>query len=179
MAKEIERKFLLKHGVDQATLYQMFEETAWQKTSLMRGYVSRTHDYSIITADRMSGPKAGHRFAMMQNKSGRGLVREEREVLFDDYLCGYQAAKACVPRIKKMRYDIQHGALNLEVDVFSGKFYGLIIVEVEFYDAEEETKFDASILPDWIGRDVTDDPRYTNHRLAFLTPEEFVALPKF
>ena len=35
--------------------------------------------------------------------------------------------------------------------------------EVEFPDAETALAFDA---PDWLGRDVTEDPRYANRTLA-------------
>jgi len=51
----------------------------------------------------------------------------------------------------------------IELDVFGGSLDGLIMAEVEFRSAEELAAFEP---PDWFGRDVTDDNRYTNAALA-------------
>ena len=64
------------------------------------------------------------------------------------------------PLIEKMRYRIEHQGLTWEVDEFAGDNAGLIIAEVEL-DAEDQ----AIVLPDWVGEEVTDDPRYYNANL--------------
>ena len=64
------------------------------------------------------------------------------------------------PLIEKMRYRIEHQGLTWEVDEFDGDNAGLIIAEVEL-DAEDQ----AIVLPDWVGEEVTDDPRYYNANL--------------
>ena len=43
-------------------------------------------------------------------------------------------------------------------------FAGLVLAEVELDSAEQ-----ALDLPDWVGREVTGDPRYMNNRLARAT----------
>jgi adenylate cyclase len=48
-----------------------------------------------------------------------------------------------------------------EVDVFSGLNSGLTIAEIEL--PSENTKIE---IPEWIGKEVTDDPRYLNVNLA-------------
>ncbi len=64
------------------------------------------------------------------------------------------------PLIEKMRYRIEHQGLIWEVDEFDGDNAGLIIAEVELYEEDQ-----AIVLPDWVGEEVTDDPRYYNANL--------------
>jgi adenylate cyclase len=64
------------------------------------------------------------------------------------------------PIIEKKRYKIRAGALIFEVDEFFGENEGLIVAEVELGD--EKQKID---LPDWIGTEVSGDPRYFNSNL--------------
>lgn len=63
--------------------------------------------------------------------------------------------------IIKMRYIIEHLGNKWEVDVFYGKNKGLIIAEIEL-----ETEYDVVTLPEWIDREVSDDPKYYNSNLA-------------
>lgn len=68
------------------------------------------------------------------------------------------------PLIEKTRYKIPFEGFTWEVDHFFGENEGLVIAEIEL-EAENQpfTK------PDWIGKEVTGDPRYFNARLA-VTP---------
>jgi adenylate cyclase len=52
-----------------------------------------------------------------------------------------------------------------ELDCFEGRHAGLWLVEIELSRADQPLP---KPLPPWIGREVTDDPRYTNSRLARL-----------
>ncbi len=63
--------------------------------------------------------------------------------------------------VSKTRYRIPFEGHTWEVDVFSGANEGLIIAEIEL-DSEE----DQFLLPDWIGKEVTGQPRYYNSFLA-------------
>ena len=53
--------------------------------------------------------------------------------------------------------------LTIELDVFEGRYAGLILAEVEFTSEEEAMAFQA---PEWFGRDVTFTREYQNSRLA-------------
>ncbi len=64
------------------------------------------------------------------------------------------------PLIEKTRYRVEHQGFVWEVDEFDGDNAGLIIAEVEL-DEEDQ----AIVLPDWIGIEVTGDPRYYNASL--------------
>jgi CYTH domain-containing protein len=73
--------------------------------------------------------------------------------------------KKTEPRaIIKTRYIIPlQDGLNAEYDVYSGFLEGLRTVEVEFDSIEDR---DAFVPPEWFGRDVTADYRYSNAELA-------------
>jgi adenylate cyclase len=65
------------------------------------------------------------------------------------------------PQIEKYRYKIPIGDLIWEVDEFLGANAGLVVAEVELTSADQ-----AIDRPDWIGAEVSDDPRYFNSNLA-------------
>ena len=63
----------------------------------------------------------------------------------------------------KTRSEIPLGRRVVEIDVYHDRHEGLIVAEVEFDDAEAAKNFQP---PDWLGDDVTGDPRYSNQLLA-------------
>jgi CYTH domain-containing protein len=79
-------------------------------------------------------------------------VNDAEEIL--DSLCMH-------PLIEKIRYLVQYHGMTWEIDVFSGDNAGLVIAEVEL-----ESESQAFDLPDWIGEEVTGDPRYYNASLV-------------
>jgi len=66
-------------------------------------------------------------------------------------------------RLHKRRHLIPHGDLEIEVDVYAGELEGLIAAEVEFPSEDAARAFQP---PDWLGDEVTGDPRYLNETLA-------------
>ena len=62
--------------------------------------------------------------------------------------------------IEKTRYSIPYGEFTWEVDEFHGVNEGLVVAEIELSDIDQDFP-----NPDWIGEDVTDDPRYFNSNL--------------
>ena len=64
-------------------------------------------------------------------------------------------------QVIKTRYRIPFEGKIWEVDAFAGENEGLILAELEL-ESEEEV----FLLPDWIDREVTGDPRYYNSFLA-------------
>lgn len=65
------------------------------------------------------------------------------------------------PLIEKTRYKIEWAGLVWEVDEFEGDNRGLVMAEVELADPNQSIAF-----PEWIGTEVSDDPRYFNSNLA-------------
>jgi adenylate cyclase len=62
--------------------------------------------------------------------------------------------------IGKSRYCIPHQSHVWEVDFFHGDNSGLVVAEIELSYADE-----LFTKPDWIGEEVSDDPRYYNSNL--------------
>ena len=65
------------------------------------------------------------------------------------------------PLIEKTRHKIIHKELTWEVDEFHGLNLGLILAEVELEDEEQPVD-----KPEWVGEEVTGDPRYYNSNLV-------------
>ena len=65
------------------------------------------------------------------------------------------------PLIDKIRYKIPFGGFTWEVDVFKGENEGLIFAEIELESVDQP--FD---IPEWIGEEVTGDPKYYNANLV-------------
>jgi len=146
MPREIERKFRVKgeawRSAGQGTLYR-------------QGYLSTVPERTVRV--RIAGQKG---FLTVKG-SNRGATRLEFEYeipLADarrllDELCER-------PLIEKTRYTIDFGGLTWEVDEFAGENAGLIIAEVEIGDEAQQIQ-----LPEWVGEEVTGDPRYYNANL--------------
>ncbi|MDJ0962277.1 MAG: CYTH domain-containing protein [Acidimicrobiia bacterium] len=64
------------------------------------------------------------------------------------------------PVIDKTRFIVEHDGMTWEIDEFDGANAGLIVAEVEL-DSEDQT----IELPEWIGDEVSHDPRYFNANL--------------
>jgi len=64
------------------------------------------------------------------------------------------------PLIEKRRYEIPYGDVLVQVDEFLGENAGLVVAEVEL--KSEDQVFEK---PNWLGEEVTGDPRYYNANL--------------
>ncbi len=64
------------------------------------------------------------------------------------------------PIIDKHRYKVPMGDFVWEIDEFHGENDGLTVAEVELLSEDQEFP-----KPDWIGEEVTGDPRYYNSNL--------------
>ena len=63
-------------------------------------------------------------------------------------------------RIEKTRYAVAYAGRTWDVDVFAGANTGLVLAEVELNSPDEPIE-----LPSWVGREVTNDPRFRNSKL--------------
>ena len=64
------------------------------------------------------------------------------------------------PFIDKTRYLVRHAGATWEVDVFEAENAGLVIAEIELASEHQEI-----VLPPWVVKEVTDDPKYYNANL--------------
>ncbi|HBA08280.1 MAG TPA: adenylate cyclase [Methylotenera mobilis] len=65
------------------------------------------------------------------------------------------------PIIQKIRHIFHYKGFKWEVDEFQGDNMGLVVAEIELQS--EDQLFEQ---PSWIGKEVTDDPRYYNANLT-------------
>ncbi|MBB5393994.1 CYTH domain-containing protein [Mucilaginibacter sp. AK015] len=148
MPTEIERKFLFDHekwaavakpaGKDYKQGYILSEE---KRTVRIRV----TGDAAFLT---LKGPSAG-------------ITRSEYEYQIPVAEGAEILASFAVSGIQKTRYNVEVAGHTWEVDVFAGENNGLIVAEIELQHEDETFE-----KPDWIGREVSTDTRYTNAALS-------------
>jgi adenylate cyclase len=149
MAKEIERKFLL----------QMVPSLAGgqQSVDIAQGYLA-------IDEEREVRVRRADQDRFITVKGGQGEVRDEIEIAISD-----EQSAALWPltegrRLSKRRLVITlEQGLEVELDVFGDELEGLLIAEVEFKSEAESDEFES---PDWLGKEVTGDDRYSGQSLA-------------
>lgn len=145
MAHEIERKFLV---VDRGIV------TGRTGERLVQGYLAIG---TTTVRVRIAGAVA---WLTVKGPAERS-VRAEFEYPIPLVDANAMLVLCVVPPIEKVRYLIEHAGHIWEVDVFEGANAPLVVAEVELDAADEAVE-----LPEWIGYEVTDDPRYLNARLA-------------
>jgi CYTH domain-containing protein len=141
---EIERKFLVIGD-------------AWRTqtgVAIGQGYLNRDKNRTVRV--RLAGDEA---FLTIKGPS-LGATRQEFEypIPMEDAL---QLLQLCDgPSIRKTRHVVMNDGNRWEVDEFHAENQGLIVAEIEL-STEDQT----ISKPDWIGKEVTDDPRYFNSNL--------------
>lgn len=98
-------------------------------------------------------------------KSEGLMAREEYNLPLTKDAYHHLLKKADGHILTKKRYliPIENSRLTIELDVFEGRYQGLILAEVEFPTEEEANAF---IPPEWFTKDVTYSGNYHNSRLA-------------
>ena len=148
MAVEIERKFLLKND--------NWRELANECTRFQQGYIIGSDKASVRV--RIEGQQA-----RLNIKSATlGIQRQEFEYVIPLTDAQELLASLCQkPLIEKTRYHLHYGEHQWEIDVFSGDNAGLTVAEIELQHSDE-----LFARPDWLGEEVSDDPRYYNVSLV-------------
>lgn len=146
MAFEIERKFL----VDKALLGELAGGVA-----IRQGYLPTAGETTVRV--RLAGETA----CLTLKRPSTGATRLEFEYRIPLEDARQILAELCADsRIEKTRYRIPYGGRVWELDVFHGDNEGLIVAEVELQTEDEPIS-----RPEWVTREVTHDPRYSNANL--------------
>ena len=145
---EVERKFLVAEMPDGEELGSGVE--------IVQGYLAVGGGAEV----RLRA-KGGRCFITV--KRGAGLERSEHEVGLERSQLDALWPATAERRVEKTRFEIPVGDLTAELDLYHGELDGLFTVEVEFSSAAAAALFEA---PSWFGREVTEDERYKNKRLA-------------
>jgi len=146
MAKEIERKFLVKPG-------------AWSPRDagihFKQGYLNAQKERVVrvrIEGERAKLTIKGVTTGVTRSEFEYAIPVEDAAVLLDN-LCEK-------PLIDKHRHKEVHGGKTWEIDVFHGDNEGLVVAEIELTSESE-----AFVRPGWLGDEVSSDPRYFNSNL--------------
>jgi adenylate cyclase len=149
-AIEIERKFVVAEPPG--------DLDRRPSTAIEQGYLAIADDGTEVRVRR----RAGAATLTVKSGSSRTRVEEELEIEPERFERLWPLTEG--RRIEKTRYEIDaDGGLTIELDVYAGALEGLVVAEVEFASEDDA---DAFSPPSWMEREVTDDARYKNQRLA-------------
>ncbi len=139
---EIERKFLVAGP---------YKHLAYNMTTIKQGYFDTKP--GITVRIRVRGEKAYLTIKGNSDPAGLSRYEFETEIPLDD---ADQMLRLCRPgAVIKDRYLVKNGKHTVEIDEFHGDNEGLVIAEIELSNPDEEYE-----VPDFLGREVTGDPRY-------------------
>ena len=150
MAKEIERKFLVTGDA--------WREKARKPVRIRQGYLAMGDGFSvrvriIDNASAVLGIKASTDDDRARDEFEYKLpVRDARQLI---KLAGDRL-------IIKRRYTLRVHRKTWTIDAFEGAHAGLVVAEIELIRRNESFE-----PPDWLGEEVTGDPRFSNTQLAF------------
>ncbi len=146
MGREIERKFLVASN-------------AWRggdpAVRMRQGYLAMGPPVSVrvrIEADRAWLNIKESVLAISRSEFEYEIPAADAEALLAHCTGGI---------VSKVRHRVDHAGHVWEIDVFEGENEGLVVAEVELGSED-----DAVELPDWVGEEVSTDPRYRNTHLA-------------
>lgn len=144
---EIERKFLV--------VSDSYKSQSVECQQIMQAYICS--DKNRVVRVRIKNERA---FLTLKDASV-GFSRHEFEYEIPVADARIMLETMCEPnRIEKCRYVVPMGDLRWEIDEFSGDNAGLVFAEIELPHAD--MKFEK---PDFVGCEVTDDPRFYNANL--------------
>lgn len=150
MGMEIERKFIPKDLPENLNEYEHHKiEQAYLNTAPVVRIRKQDDEYYLTY------------------KGGGMMAREEYNLPLNEKSYLHLLEKADGNIITKTRYliPINDGSLTAELDIFEGKFAGMLLVEVEFNSVEQA---DAFQKPSWFGEDVTHNKMYHNSYLSIM-----------
>ncbi len=146
---EIERKFLVTSD--------KFITDAFTKHQISQGYLNSNPERTVRV--RTKGESGFLTIKGKNNASGMTRFEWETEITLAEARPLLSLCEKGL--IQKIRYEVKLGNHIFEIDVFQGENEGLIIAEIELNSENETFK-----KPTWLGKEVTNDPRYYNSYLS-------------
>ncbi|WP_086475710.1 MULTISPECIES: CYTH domain-containing protein [Arenibacter] len=146
---EIERKFLVNS--------EAFKEDSVNANRIVQGFLNT--DPLRTVRVRIKGDTG---FLTVKGKGNdQGTTRFEWETVLPLKEAEALLKLAEPGVIEKIRYEVPRGKHLFEIDEFFGDNSGLIVAEVEL--EREDEPFE---IPDWLGKEVTGNPKYYNSQLS-------------
>jgi len=148
MGIEIEKKFLLRNDGWRAE--------ADAGTAFRQGYLAGSDKASVRVRIEDENANINIKSATL------GITRQEFEYPIPLEDAQNLLENLCEkPLIEKTRYHVRYVDHVWEIDVFEGENAGLVVAEIELDDEHE-----IFARPDWLGEEVSGDPRYYNVSLV-------------
>lgn len=147
MPYEIERKFLV---TDEKILDKL------EGTLYRQAYISTVGRVAVRI--RIAGDDA---YITIKEDTG-GIKRLEYEYEIPKHHAAEMIDGLCDGGVlEKIRYSVMYKGHKWIIDKFNKENLGLVVAEIEL-DKEDEI----FVLPDWVGKEVTEDARYYNVNLV-------------
>jgi CYTH domain-containing protein len=147
--QEFERKFLV--------VVPLLPHALPEPVSIVQGYLHREEPYDRIRV-------TDGREAVLEYKASQNFESEKLPMPMATarYLLARHRVGALV---EKLRHEIPSpfARLTFEIDKFMGENDPLWILELEH---PRDFRLDRKLLPEYVGREVTKDPRFKNRNLA-------------
>ncbi len=156
MAKEIERKFLLKNDN-----WRLDAEKQKVKPSYFKQIYLTNEPWGVVRLRQIKNPEYSQAFITIKTRSNT-ISRDEYE-----YEIPYEDATEMFSKfehengIEKNRYCIEYKGKIFEIDEFLGANQGLVVAELELESIDQN--FEA---PEWLGEEVSKISKYFNSELA-------------
>lgn len=161
---EIERKFLITKP-----LQEILDAHAGMPIQRIEQQYLRHTGLWAIRIRKTVTPFASNYFLTMKRSltefdenfsqdNGMTCIEHEFEI---DIVRYTEMARSAGPILHKNRYSVYYDGHIWEIDLFLDEALdGLIVAEIELPNAQENIK-----LPEWVGREVTNDLEYKNFKL--------------
>lgn len=182
-AKEVELKYL----IDTENIPELSQ---FSQTTIEQGYLLITDEKEERVRKKVKSD--GSAKYVRTIKEGEGVERREKEGPISEAEFAADWEKTEGLRVYKTRYEIPYTytdaltgveqTVTIELDVYSGTHEGLFTAEVEFQDEKEEGGRTAKevargfVPPAWMTKDVTEDKRLKNKKLAQMDRSQVEAL---
>lgn len=146
---EIERKFLVNSDA--------YRVEAYDKIEIIQGFLNTDPDRTVRV--RLTGTKGFITVKGRTDADGTTRFEWEREISAEEARNLLSICENGV--IRKIRYLVRSGNHLVEVDEFYDENEGLVIAEIELQKVDEHY-----VKPEWLGIEVTGDPKYYNSQLS-------------
>ncbi len=148
MGTEIERKFLVRSD-------------SWRRQATAHHHIRQ--GYIAV------GPPTAIRVRIVDEKANLNIKKATLDIRRSEFEYPIPVEDAlemlrtlcCGTIIEKTRYIVPAGEYRWEIDVFEGKNAGLVLAELEIPSINTPVP-----VTDWIGEEVSGDPRYLNTYLT-------------
>lgn len=156
MAKEIERKFLVKDKYHEGD----FDYNGCPYEMIKQGYFNQIKPCVRIRTCRLPDMTDRALITIKSKDTDQEDFEFEYEIPMSD--AREMFSLYCGDRIViKTRYFVNHDNFVWHVDFFHGYNHGLVLAEIELERAGQKVK-----IPNWVEKEVTGEPKYKNYNLA-------------